>query len=55
MGLTTTNPSHRDFTAAFTQILASPWGSKLTQYRGASVGMLSVTEDEASAALVGRS
>jgi hypothetical protein len=43
-GAITTNPSHADFTAAFSKILASPWGSKLTQYRGASVGAVEAVD-----------
>jgi hypothetical protein len=33
-----TSPSQVDFTTAFKTILSGPWGSKLPQYRGASVG-----------------
>jgi hypothetical protein len=39
-----TSPSQADFTGAFSSILAGPWGSKLQQYRGASVGTIEAVD-----------
>jgi hypothetical protein len=39
-----TTPSHSDFTSAFSAIVTGPWGVKLQQYRGASVGSIEAVD-----------